>query len=260
MVKVPIHPQNTLVEVVQGSVAEPHETLGREEDEPGECRPGAVPVRCCTRGDPAQSCPHPGAFPQGPTVPVGFPLPPVLPTVALMHRGNTKQPVTCASVLGSWGWHGAGGPSWRASARAPAGSGGEGRHSRGWKCAVGSPPTLIPRDLPARRAGVPTSLSCTDTPSALQSRPRLPPRHGLPLCRSWGAPGHRAANLHHHAQSGRGLGGRDVAGWLIPYGKASVRRKCREVESPLTVTGRVWGWALLPASGMVPPPQMSITW
>ena len=25
-----------------------------------------------------------------------------------------------------------------------------------------------------------------------------------------------------------------MAGWLIPYGKASIRRKYREVESPLT--------------------------
>lgn len=47
MVKVPLHPQNMLVEVVQGSVAEPHRTLGRKEDEPGERRPGAVLVQCC---------------------------------------------------------------------------------------------------------------------------------------------------------------------------------------------------------------------
>lgn len=78
-------------------------------------------------------------------------------------------------------WQGSGDPPWRPSAHSPVGSRAEGRCSQAWKCAAGSPPVPLPRDLPAHGAGVHTNLCFADMPSASHSRPRLPRRHGLPL-------------------------------------------------------------------------------
>lgn len=138
MVKVPMQPQNMLVEVVQGSVAEPHKTLGRKEDEPGERRPGAVLVRCCA------------------------------------PRGASASAAK-RELAGRWA------PILAAISTRPCGRGAEGRCSRGWKCAAGSPPAPVPRDVPARGAGLHTNLCFADMPSAPHSRPCLPPRHGHPL-------------------------------------------------------------------------------
>lgn len=111
MVKVHVHPQNVLVQGVQGSVLESIAGLVL----------------------------HPwGALPLPRWFSRGLPLPHMLPTMEGEHEATSDPAPQCWEAEG--GWQGSGGPSWWA--HAPVGSRGEGRHNWGWKCPAGSPPTL----------------------------------------------------------------------------------------------------------------------